>query len=144
MLGPHRHGHTFRALASQCFGKCLVTTRHHIASGLRALVDIHVLDGFAATQRQTFVHDGLERQLFATAHLIVAGDDGHGTGVNHALLHRLGRETAKHHAVNSANAGASLHGDHALQRHGHVDQHAVALFHAIGLQGIGKLAHAGQ
>jgi len=37
--------------------------------------------------------------------------------------------------VGRADAGAGLHGDHAFERHGHVDQHAVALLDAIGLRG---------
>ena len=59
-------------------------------------------------------------------------------------MHSLGAEAAKHHAVRGTNAGAGLHGNHALDGHGHVDQHAVALGHAVGLERVGKLAHAGQ
>jgi hypothetical protein len=58
-----------------------------------------------------FVDDGLERQLFAAAHLVVGGDHGHGARVDDALVHRLGAEAAKHHAVRGANACAGLHGD---------------------------------
>ena len=46
--------------------------------------------------------------------------------------------------MDGADAGAGLHGDHAFERHGHVDQHAVALLDALGLECVGKLAHAGQ
>ncbi|MDT4858659.1 hypothetical protein FQZ97_931380 [compost metagenome] len=43
-----------------------------------------------------------------------------------------------------ADAGAGLHGHHAFDRHGHVDDDAVTLLHATGLQGIRKLRHLGQ
>ena len=46
--------------------------------------------------------------------------------------------------MGSTNAGTGLHGDHALQCHGHVDQHAVTFLDAIGLQRVGKLADACQ
>ena len=90
MLGAHGHRRAHGALAFDGLGKCLVATGHHIASAGSALVDVHGLDRLAAAHGQAFVHDGFKGQLFAAAHLEVGGDDRHGTGVNDALLQRLG------------------------------------------------------
>jgi hypothetical protein len=117
-------------------GKGLVAPGHHVAGGLGALVHQHGLDRLAATHGQAFVDDGLERQFLAAAHLVVGGDHGHGAGVDDAFLQRLGREAAKHHAVRGADARAGLHGNHALDRHGHVDQHAVALLDALAFSAL--------
>ena len=46
--------------------------------------------------------------------------------------------------MGGADAGTGLHGHHALNGHGHVDDHAVALLHATRLQRIRKLRHLGQ
>ncbi len=46
--------------------------------------------------------------------------------------------------MGGADAGAGLHGDHALNSHGHVDQHAVTPLHATGGERVGELAHARQ
>ncbi|MNV01415.1 hypothetical protein D3C71_916150 [compost metagenome] len=144
MLGTHSHRRAFGALPCQCFGKGLVAPGHHVAGRGRALVDKHIAEGVAAAHGQGFVDDGLERQLFAAPHLVIGGDHGHGTRVNDALVHRLGAEAAKHHAVRGANAGTGLHRHHAFDGHRHIDQHPVALAHAMGLEGVGKLAHTGQ
>jgi len=98
--------------------------------------------GLAAAQRQRIVHDGLERQLLAAAHLVVGGDHGHGAHVHDPLLDRLGREAAEHHAVRGADARAGLHGHHALDGHGHVDQDAITLLHALRLERVGELRDA--
>ena len=144
VLGSHGNRCTLDALAGQRLGKGLVAACHHVARRLRALVHIYILDGLAATHGQAFVHDGFEWQLLTAAHLEIGRDNGHGASINDAFLQCLGREAAEHHTVRSANTGTGLHGNHAFQRHGHVDQHAVALLHAVGLEGIGKLAHTGQ
>ena len=46
--------------------------------------------------------------------------------------------------MGGTNAGASLHGGHAFNGHGNIDDHAVTLFHTLGTQGIGDLAGFGQ
>ncbi len=109
-----------------------------VAAG--ALVDDHVLDGIAATQRQRLVDDGLQRQLLAAAQLFVGGDHGHGAGVLDAVAQRLRREAAEHHRVRRTDARAGLHRDHALDAHRHVDDDAVALLDAARLQCVGELA----
>ncbi len=46
--------------------------------------------------------------------------------------------------MGGSDAGAGLHGNHAFDGHGHVNQHAVAAMYAAGGERVGKLAHAGQ
>ncbi len=142
VLGAHGRGRAFGALALHGLLEGLVAAFHHVAGGGGALEDEDVLHAFATAQRQPVVHDGLERQLLAAAHLVVGGDHGHGLRVHDALLHRLGGKAPEHHAVRGADARAGLHGHQPFHAHGHVDQHAVALVHAVGLQGVGELAHA--
>ena len=84
------------------------------------------------------------RDDLAAAHLLVGRDDDRGADVADALLQALGREAAEHHGVGHAQARAGLHGDHRLDRHGHVDDGAVALLVAQLGQAIGEAAHAGQ
>ncbi len=142
VLRAHGHGGALGPLAGQRFIEGLVAARHHVAGRGRALEDEDAADRLAAAHGDAFVHDGLQRQLLAAAHLVVGGDHGHRARVDDALLQRLGREAAEHHAVGGADARAGLHGHHALDGHGHVDQHAVALLHALGLEGVGEAAHA--
>ena len=144
VLGPHSHGRAFTALARNGVGERFVAPGNHVAGGGRALVHKHGFNRLTAAHGDTVVHNGFEWQLLAAAHLVVGGDDGHGTGVNDAFVQRLGREAAKHHAVGCANTGAGLHGDHTFEGHGHVDQHTVALLHACGFERVGKLAHTRQ
>jgi hypothetical protein len=98
----------------------------------------------AAAHGERLVDDGLQRQFLAAAHLEVGRDDRHRAGVDDAFVQRLGREAAEHHAVGGADARAGLHGHHALDRHRHVDDDAVALADALGLQRVGEAAHARQ
>ncbi len=142
MLRAHGRGWAFGALPGQDLGEGLVTPRHHVAGRGRALVHEDILDAVAAAHGQALVHDGLQGQFLAAAQLVVGRDHRHGTRINDALVQRLGRETAEHHAVRGADARAGLHGHHAFHAHRHVDEHAVALLHAMRLQGIGELAHA--
>ena len=137
----HGYRRALAALARQRLGESPVAPGHHIARGCGALVDEHGLDRLTAAHAQTFVNDGLERQLLAAAHLVVGRDHGHRTGVDDALLQRLGREPAEHHAVGRADTRASLHRNHAFERHRHVDQHPVALADTVGLERVRELAH---
>jgi hypothetical protein len=95
-------------------------------------------------KRNAFVHDGLKRQFFAAAHLAVGGDHSHSACVNDALLQSFGREAAEHHGMCRADTGTGLHGNHAFNAHGHVNQDAVALLNALRLERIGKLADLGE
>ena len=144
MLCPDGNGRAVRALARNRLVKGFVAPRDHVARGGGALVYEHVAHSVAVTAGQCLVDDGLERQLFAAAHLVVGGNHGHSTHINDAFVHRLGAEAAKHNAVRGANTGAGLHGDHPLDRHRHVNQHAVALEHTVRLQGVCELTHPRQ
>ena len=143
MLCAHKFRLTHGGLSGHAFVHQAVATGHHVAGGRGALVNNDVLDRFATAQGNAFVNNRFQRQLFAAAQLVVGGDDRHGTGVLNTLLQALGRKTAKHHRVRCANAGAGLHGHHAFDRHRHVDDHTVALFHTHALEHIGKLADLG-
>src|SRR5450830_1374462 len=107
-----------------------------------ALVDDDVADGVAAAQRQRFVDDGFQGQTLAAAQLFVGGDDGHGAGVDDALLQGLGGKAAEDDGVGGADAGAGLHGGHAFDRHRHVDDDPVALLDAARLETVGEFADA--
>ena len=140
VLSAHGYRCAVGTFAGKCFVKRFVAPCHHVASRFGALVHVHVLDGLAATHGNALVHDGLQRQLLAAAHLVVAGDHCHRTRIDDALLQGLGREAAEHHAVGGADTGAGLHRNHAFQGHGHVHQHTVALLDAVCLECVGKLA----
>ena len=57
-------------------------------------------------------------------------------------MHGLGGEAAEHHAVGGADAGTGLHGNNALDGHRHVDDDAITLLDAFGLERVGELADA--
>ena len=52
-------------------------------------------------------------------------------------------EAAEHHRVDRADARAGEHREHRLGDHRHVDQHAVALAHALRLEHRGEAVHLG-
>ena len=107
-----------------------------------APVDDDAADGFAAAEAKRLVDDRLERQVLAAAHLLVGGDHRGGAGIDDPLLQRLGGKAAEHDRVRGADARACLHRDHALDRHRHVDDDAVALLDAEGLEPVGETADA--
>ncbi|CUI64280.1 Uncharacterised protein [Achromobacter xylosoxidans] len=109
-----------------------------------AAVDDDARDGVAAAHGDGFLHRRLERDGLAAAHLFVGGDDQRSADVDDALLQALGREAAEHHRMRHAQAGAGLHGHHGLDRHGHVDDGAVALLVAQLGDAVGEAAHARQ
>ena len=111
----------------------------HVAAG--SLIDHDMSDGVAAAERQGLVDDGFERQRFAAASLFVGGDHQHGAGIFDTVAQRLRRKAAEHDRVRGPDSGAGLHGHHALNRHGHVDHHAVALVHPERFECVGKAAH---
>ena len=144
VFSAHGHGSALGALARQGLGEGDVAAFDAVPGAGRALINQHGLHAVAAAHGQGFVDDGLERQLLATTQLVVGRDDGHGTRVDGALMQRLGRKAAKHHAVRGTDARTRLHGHHALNGHGHVDQYAVTLLHAACLERVGELAHTGK
>ena len=56
----------------------------------------------------------------------------------------LGGKAAEHHRMNRADARAGEHGEHRLRHHRHVDDDAVALFHAEIAQHGAEQLHLGQ
>ena len=68
----------------------------------------------------------------------VGGDDHLGLRVGDAVAEGARAEPSVHHAVHRADAGAGQHGDGALRRQRHVDDHPVALAHAQGAQAVGE------
>ena len=144
MLGAHGNRLAVVRLALHRLAERQVTPGHHVAGGLGALVHQHIAHFLATTHGEGFVDDGFERQLLAAAQLGIGSDNDAGAHVNDALVYGLGRKTAKHHTVNGAQARASLHGNHAFDGHGHVDQDTVALDHTERLERIGKAADAAQ
>ena len=107
----------------------------------RALINDDAVHGLAAAHSQRLIHHRFDRHGFATAHLLIGGDDGGDARVDDALVHALGAKAAKHHRVRGPYARARLHGHHALHAHRHIDQHAVAFFHAAPFQRVGQFAH---
>ena len=144
VLGAHHFGGAVGGLVRHHLVHEAVAAGDHVHRCRGALEDDHVLDGLTAAHGDAFVHDGFQRQLLAAAQLVVGGDHGHGAGVLDTFLQGLGREAAEHHAVGGADAGAGLHGDHAFDGHGHVDDHTVTLLDAARLQGVRELRHLGQ
>jgi hypothetical protein len=57
-------------------------------------------------------------------------------------MQTLGGEAAEYDRMDCADTRASLHCDHGLDAHRHVDHDAIAFFNAARLQTIGELAHA--
>ena len=117
-----------------------VTTGLHGHIRTRAFDHQHMFNAVAAAQGQGFIDDGFQRQLLATTHLLVGGDDHLGAGIFDAIPQALRRETAKHHRVGSPYASTSLHGGHALDGHGDVNDDAVTFLDAQLLHRIGDLA----
>ena len=144
MLRADRRWRTCGAQARERLREGFVASSHHIAGRLRALIDKHGFDRVAAAHSQAVINYRLQRQLFATPHLVIGSDHRDRPGVDDALLQRFGREAAEYHAVGGPNARAGLHGNHAFKRHRHVDQHAVALLNAICFERVGKLADLAQ
>ena len=111
---------------------------HHLTRATRALIDDDTANGLATTQRDSLIHCRFERHGTATPALRIRRDDGHGPSALNALLQTFGRKTAKHHRMNRADTRTGLHGNHAFNRHRHVDHHPVTLLNALRSQSIGK------
>ena len=141
MLGADPLRLAARRLLGHHLVQPLVARRHELDLAAGAPIDEHVAHGMPRT-RERFVDDRLERQGLAAAHLLVGGDDEHRAGVGDAVAQALRREAAEHHRVRRADARAGLHRDHALDRHRHVDDDAVALDQAARLQRVGEPAGA--
>ena len=143
MFGPDKFGRALGCSLGGNFVHQAVAPCNHVARRRRSLIDDNVFDRLAAAHRDAFIDDGLQRQLFAAAHLEIGRDDRHRAGILDALLQALGRESAEHHRVRRADARASLHRDYAFDRHRHVNYNAVAFFDSQVFQRTGELADPG-
>ena len=66
----------------------------------------------------------------------VGGDDNFRATIGEAVLDAIAAESAENHGVDGADAGATEHGDDGFGNERHVDQNAVAFFHAVPLEDI--------
>ena len=92
----------------------------------------------AVAAHHGLVGDGLEVNHVAPAVAHVAGDERLGLGVLDAVTQGTHAEPGIDHAVDGADAGAGQHTDGPLRREGHIDDDAVALAHAQGLEAVGE------
>jgi hypothetical protein len=139
MLGIDAHRLASVRLLADNVVPPFVARRVHRHCACRALVDDDVLHLLAAAHGKGFVDHGLQRDLAAAAELAIRRHHGDGTRVNDAFLQRLRREAAEHHRVRRTDARAGLHGHHHLNRHRHVDQHAIA---ELDPKGFERICHA--
>ena len=109
--------------------------------------DDHLLDGRGqglaggVTNDQCIIDILLERNDCSPAETAVRRDHQLGPAVLDAVSHRLSAEAAEHDAVHCTDARASQHGNGGLGDHRQVNDHPVALAHAIALEDIGEAAH---
>ena len=80
--------------------------------------------------RQGPVQQRLVGHDLARARTAVGAHDHLGRGIVDALRQVDRGEAAEHHRMHRADAGAGQHGEDGLGHHGHVQQDAVAAFHA--------------
>jgi len=87
------------------------------------------------------VQQRLVRHHLAAARAGICADHHLRRGVLDARGERVRGEAAEHHGMDRADAGAGQHRERSFRDHGHVDQDAVALAHAEGLQHGGHALH---
>ena len=90
---------------------------------------------------QGHVRQSFERQTLARAQRYICRDEQLAFGIIDAARQRIRAEPAKYNRVNCPNARAAQHGHRRLGNHRHVNRHAIALFDALRLEHIGKLAN---
>ena len=117
-----------------------VAALHHAVIRVAGTPHHHYfLDGGRTVQRLVDVL--LEFNDAAPPVAAVGGDNDLRLGVVDPVADRFGAKATEHHAVGSADASASQHGDWQLRNHRQVYGHPVALFHSQALQPVGKPAH---
>ena len=141
MLGFDPFGFANSGLAENGIVPPEVTICRHRAVSAGALEDDDGLDRFAAAERNAFIDGWFERELLATATLLVSGDHGHGASIVNPVAYRLRRKAAEDHRVNGANPGTGQHGYDAFNSHRHIDDDAIAFLDATGAQTVGQLAN---
>jgi hypothetical protein len=109
----------------------------------QAAVDHQHRRGLVGGQADGLVQQVLVGHDLAAAHAGIGADDDLGLRIVDAGGQRVAGEAAEHHRVDGADARAGQHREAGLGDHRHVDQHAVALGHALGLQDGGHALHLG-
>ena len=104
------------------------------------------IDGTAQPPALDFDFQGpvdifLERYDRPATEAAVGGDHQFRFAVLDAVGYRLGAESAEHHRMDRADAGASQHGDRRLRHHGQIDQNAIAFADSVLLEHIGEAAN---
>jgi hypothetical protein len=107
----------------------------------RPFVHDHAVDGVTAAHPERFVNGRLERDGTSATHLLIRGDDGDGAGIDDALVDALRGETTENDGMDRADPRARLHRDDHLDRHRHVNDHAVAFANAARLEPVREHAH---
>ena len=90
VFGTDKLGLARRIGTGHHIGHEAVPAVHHVALCGGALVHNHVFNRLATAERQALINDGFQRQLLATAQLIVGSDHGNGSRVLNAFLQAFG------------------------------------------------------
>mmetsp|Transcript_45065 Transcript_45065/g.113504 ORF Transcript_45065/g.113504 Transcript_45065/m.113504 type:complete len:375 (+) Transcript_45065:991-2115(+) len=98
-------------------------------------IDKHVLYG--GTAENGLIHGALERQMTATANVLIGSDHEASLSVEHAAAQSLGTEAGEHHTVYGTDTSTGQHGEGSLRDHWHVDGHTVTFAHTIRKQHVG-------
>ena len=114
-------------------GVVQVAPRHRL-EGRQPTVEHHHGGRRGLAQAQGPVQQRLVRHDLARARTAVGAHDHLGRGIVDALRQVDRGEAAEHHRMHRADAGAGQHGEDGLRHHGHVQQDAVAAFHAQFLE----------
>ena len=114
-------------------GVVQVSPRHRL-EGRQPSVEHHHGGRRGLAQAQGPVQQRLVGHDLARARTAVGAHDHLGRGIVDALRQVDRGEAAEHHRMHRADAGAGQHGEDGLGHHGHVQQDAVAAFHAQFLE----------
>ena len=127
-LDPHTRHLCIHVLGAQG-GIVVVSARDCLVRHQFAVHNEHAMR-LVGGQRQCFVQQRLVGHALTRARTGLCRNHHRGLRVIDARGQGVRSKTTKHHRVNGANAHARQHGKAGLGDHRHVDQHAVALFHA--------------
>ena len=111
----------------------MITGGLHLASAAQARIDDHVLDG-AAALGERLVDRALQLDPYAPAPAAIRRDDHFCARVFDPVLDGIGGKSAENDRVNGTDTRTGVHRDHGLGNQRHVDDHAVALANAKGLE----------
>ncbi len=125
------------------FAPVVVAAFDQLGLALRALQDQASAD-LVRGELDRFVEQRLVGHGAADLDAAAGGENDFRLGVVDAGGQLLGGETAEHHRVDGADAGAGQHAHHRFRHHRHVEDDAVALLHAEVAQHGAKQLHLGQ